>query len=91
MKDKSYKRTEKWWLGLIVLFYGLYNFPGFPAYGDSEMAIWHGALTLIPLWIISYGGMIRLNRQRKLKKASVSAVQELGHNTEANGMLKEGI
>ncbi|MBP1764776.1 MAG: hypothetical protein H6Q65_1834 [Firmicutes bacterium] len=67
VKEPAYKKTEKWWLGLVVLFYALYNIPGLPAYGDSGAAIWHGALTIIPLWIISYGGMVVLNRQRKLK------------------------
>lgn len=63
----AYKKTEKWWLGLIVLFYVLYNLPGVPQYGDARGAILHGALTIIPLWIIVYGGMIILHRQRKLK------------------------
>ena len=67
MKAPAYKKTEKWWFGLVVLFYALYNIPGLPAYGDSNATILHGALTIIPLWIISYGGMVLLNRQRQLK------------------------
>lgn len=71
--EKPYKKTEKWWLGLTVLFYALYNFPGFPAYGDSNTAIWHGLLTVLPLWIVVYGGMIKLNSQRKLRKSPEQA------------------
>ncbi len=74
MKDskKPYKVTEKWWLIMVVLFYLLYNIPYFPEYGDSQAALWHGALTLIPLWIIVYAGLFRLNRQRKLDYEAVS-------------------
>jgi hypothetical protein len=66
--QKKYKTTEKWWLGLVVLFYALYNFPGVPAYGDAHGALLHGACTILPLWIISYAGLIILTKQRKLKK-----------------------
>lgn len=66
-KPDSYKKTEKWWLFLIVLFYALYNLPGVPAYGNANGALLHGALTILPLWVISYGGMVILNQQRKLK------------------------
>ncbi|MBF0529635.1 MAG: hypothetical protein HQK55_10265 [Deltaproteobacteria bacterium] len=66
--QKAYKKTEKWWLGLVVLFYVLYNLPGVPSYGNPEAAIIHGVLTIIPMWIISYAGMIIVFRQRKLNK-----------------------
>lgn len=82
MKDKSYKKTEKWWLGLVVLFYVLYNCPGFPAYGDAVAAIWHGALTLIPLWIISYVGMIKLNKQRRLRNSPIDQGQNISGKQE---------
>ena len=78
MTTPAYKKTEKWWLGLVILFYALYNLPGFPAYGDSDAALWHGALTLIPLWIISYAGMIRLSRQRRIKDAAVIGAWQKG-------------
>lgn len=65
---KPYKKTEKWWLGLTILFYTLYNLPGVPGYGDANAALWHGALTIIPLWIVVYGGLVMLNKQRRLKK-----------------------
>ncbi len=84
MGKESYKKTEKWWLALVVVFYLLYNLPGIPAFGDAVGALWHGALTLIPLWIIIYGGLFRLNSQRKLKAAAEESV-----NVNASG--KEGL
>jgi len=72
---KSYKTTEKWWLGLTVLFYALYNVPGFPVYGDANAALWHGALTILPLWIIVYGGMAILHKQRRLRKRPDQSLQ----------------
>ncbi|SDE04980.1 hypothetical protein [Sporomusa acidovorans] len=66
--QKSYKTTEKWWLGLTILFYVLYNLPGVPVYGDANAALWHGALTVLPLWVVVYGGLFILNKQRRLKK-----------------------
>ncbi|WP_434130903.1 hypothetical protein KIAC18_002401 [Sporomusa sphaeroides] len=71
--QKPYKKTEKWWLGLTVLFFTLYNIPGLPAYGDSNAALWHGALTIIPLWIVVYGGMVVLSRQRRLRRVPPQA------------------
>ena len=75
MGKGAYKRTEKWWLGLVVLFYLLYNLPGVPPFGDAIGALWHGALTLIPLWIVIYVGLFRLNSQRKLKAAAEKSLQ----------------
>lgn len=77
MGKDVYKKTEKWWLILVVFFYLLYNLPGIPPYGDSIGALWHGALTLIPLWIIVYVGLFRLNSQRRLKAGSeITAVMD---------------
>lgn len=70
MEKSAYKKTEKWWLALVVLFYLLYNLPGVPRFGDSAATLWHGALTLIPLWVVIYAGYFKLNRQRKLKAAA---------------------
>lgn len=88
MKNRSgqYRITEKWWLALIVLFYALYNIPYFPEYGDSTAALWHGALTLVPLWIIVYGGLFKLNRQRKLDHEAIS--REFSEEGEDTGNVK---
>lgn len=61
-------KAEKIWLFLTVLFYGLYNFPGLPAYGNSKAMGIHAALTLIPIWIVSYGGMHKIYQIYKLKE-----------------------
>lgn len=66
MANKPYQKTEKWWLIVVVLFYVLYNFPGVPGYGNANAAIWHGMLTLIPLWISIYVGLFLVTKQRKL-------------------------
>jgi len=76
MEKKPYQKTEKWWLGLTILFFALYNIPGFPAYGDPITAIWHGALTVIPLWIVIYYGLFRLYKQRPLRDLSQNASNE---------------
>lgn len=76
MQKQQYKKTEKWWLGLVVLFYALYNLPGFPKYGESVTALWHGALTIIPLWVVIYVGMFKLNRQVKLKDVTNNSSME---------------
>jgi hypothetical protein len=87
--QKPYKKTEKWWLGLTILFYALYNIPGYPAYGDSNAAIWHGILTIVPLWVIVYGGMAMLNKQRKLRRIPEQSKQVAGSNHDP--MAKGGI
>ena len=86
--QKPYKTTEKWWLGLTILFYGLYNFPGYPEFGNSSATIWHGVLTIVPLWIVVYGGMARLNKQRKLR---VPGQAQQVADASAKPTVKEGI
>lgn len=82
---QNYKKTEKWWLILIVLFYLLYNLPGLPQYGNATGAIWHGLLTLVPLWLIIYFGLFRLLKQKQLREYKNDEV-----NKEANG-FREGV
>lgn len=60
-------KTEKVWLFLVVLFYVLYNIPGVPKYGSTKGALMHGALTIIPLWVIIYFGMFKVFKKLKLK------------------------
>ena len=61
-------KAEKIWLFLTVLFYGLYNSPGIPAYLDAKGLLIHGALTVIPLWICVYVGLVKVLRKYRLKK-----------------------
>lgn len=84
-KTESYKKTEKWWLALVVLFYVLYNLPGVPPYGNAHAAILHGVLTIIPLWIIIYAGMFILHKQRRLKNSPNNNLQQDVPNSERGG------
>ena len=61
-------KAEKIWLFLTVLFYGLYNIPGIPAYLDAKGLLIHGALTVIPLWICVYEGLVKVLRKYRRKK-----------------------
>ena len=82
----SLRKAEKLWLGLVVLFYLLYNLPGVPPYKDAGAAMWHGALTLIPLWAIIYYGMFRLFSRKKIRNLGDSPATpgkaEAGHRKE---------
>ena len=71
-QSKDYKVTEKWWLALVIILYSLYNIPGLPEYGDRIGALWHAAFTIIPLWVVIYVGLIKLNRQRKLDYSAIA-------------------
>lgn len=84
-KIKDYKKTEKWWLALVILFYVLYNLPGVPPYGNAHAAIIHGALTIIPLWIIIYGGIFILHKQRRLKELPNNNIQQGEPKSEGEG------
>ena len=61
-------KTEKIWLALTVIFYVLYNFPGIPGYYDPKGLIIHALLTVLPLWIVVYVGLIKVLRKYRIKK-----------------------
>lgn len=61
-------KFEKFWLAATVLFYALYNLPGVPAYGDAKAAILHGLLTVVPIWILAYAGMVKINKIYTLRE-----------------------
>ncbi|MGI6030815.1 MAG: hypothetical protein ACOX7F_04855 [Eubacteriales bacterium] len=60
-------RGEKIWLIATVLLFVLYNLPFVPSYGDSIGTLIHGALTVVPLWIVSYAGLRHICRQYPLR------------------------
>ena len=60
-------RAEKIWLILGVVFYLLYNLPGFPEYNDPVTTVIHGALTVIPIWVICYVGFYMVNKKYKIR------------------------
>ena len=53
-------KTEKIWLGAVILFYVCYNLPFVPAYGHAKATIIHAIITLIPLWISIYVGLVKV-------------------------------
>lgn len=61
-------KIEKIWIVLVVLFYIAYNFPGIPALRDSTGMFIHAVLTVVPIWILVYWGMIKVYKQYKLKQ-----------------------
>lgn len=66
-------KTEKIWLAAVLIFYIAYNLPFVPAYGDAKGAIIHGVLTLIPLWVAIYVGLVKVCRIYKLKDTENAA------------------
>ena len=68
-KTKSYKKTEKWWLALVVFFYVLYNLPGVPPYGNAHAAILHGSncYTTMDYYLCRH---IHSTQAKKTKKAA---------------------
>lgn len=61
-------KTEVIWLALTVFFYVLYNLPGIPGYYDAHGLMIHALLTVLPLWICVYIGLVKVFRKYRLKK-----------------------
>lgn len=66
----KFTKTEKIWLAVVALFFVLYNLPFVPKYNHAAAAILHGAVTLIPLWISVYVGLVKVCRLYPLREAS---------------------
>ena len=64
----KFTKFENIWLALTVIFYVLYNLPGVPKYGDSTGTFIHGILTVVPIWILAYYGMYKINHIYELKE-----------------------
>lgn len=60
-------KFEKIWLVLTVIFYVAYNIPGVPAYGDANGTLIHALVTVLPIWILGYYGMYKINKIYKLR------------------------
>lgn len=60
-------KSEKVWLILTIIFFILYNIPGIPVFRDAKGLIIHSVLTVVPLWLISYIGMVKINKVYKLR------------------------
>ncbi|MCC8080712.1 MAG: hypothetical protein LIO80_01625 [Lachnospiraceae bacterium] len=60
-------RAEKIWLAAVIIFYACYNLPFVPAYGHAKATLIHGLITLIPLWISVYIGLVKICRIYRLR------------------------
>lgn len=60
-------KTEKIWLGVVIAFYVCYNLPFVPAYHHAKATLIHALITLVPLWISIYVGLVAVCRQKKLR------------------------
>lgn len=58
----TFTKTEIRWLIAVVVFYVLYNLPFVPSYESPIGTLVHALLTLIPLWISVYVGLIKVSR-----------------------------
>lgn len=69
-------KTEKVWLILTAIFYFLYNLPHFPKYDDAPTAMIHALVTVVPLWVIVYVGLARVQRIYRLKSDETTGTLE---------------
>lgn len=60
-------KTEKIWLCAVIIFFVCYNLPFFPPYGMPKATLIHAAVTLIPLWIAIYIGLVKVFSIYRLK------------------------
>lgn len=60
-------KAEKIWLTAVILFYVGYNLPFVPAYGHAKATLIHALITLVPLWISIYVGLVRVCRIYRIK------------------------
>ncbi len=69
-------KTEKIWLAVVIIFYTCYNLPFVPAYYHPKATLIHAAMTLVPLWIAIYVGLIKVCRIYKLREPKEEQKQE---------------
>lgn len=55
-------KAEIIWAIVVILGYLFYNIPYFPKYGDMNMAIIHGVISLIWTWGANYIGFMVIKR-----------------------------
>lgn len=69
-------KTEKIWLAVVTVFYLLYNLPGVPPYGEAIPTLIHGALTVIPIWVVVYVGLAKVYKVYRLKGDGAESGEE---------------
>ena len=65
-------KAEKIWLTAVILFYVGYNLPFVPAYGHAKATLIHALITLVPLWISIYVGLVQVCRIYRIKNNPTS-------------------
>ena len=61
-------KTEWIWLLVSAVLYIAYNIPGVPAYEQPVATMIHAAVTVLPLWVISYVFMPKVYKIYKIKE-----------------------
>ncbi|MCC8029610.1 MAG: hypothetical protein LIO75_07440 [Lachnospiraceae bacterium] len=69
-------KAEKIWLAAVIIIYACYNLPFVPPYGHARATLIHALITLVPLWIAVYVGLVRVCRIYRLRDP-----QEAGSDT----------
>jgi len=69
-------KAEKIWLAAVIIFYACYNLPFVPAYGHAKATLIHGLITLIPLWIAVYIGLVKVCRIYRLRDSQGDSPSE---------------
>jgi membrane protein YdbS with pleckstrin-like domain len=64
------KVTKIEWIWLIVtaVLYIAYNLPGVPAYNQPVATMIHAALTVLPIWVVTYIFLPKVYRVYKLRE-----------------------
>ncbi len=61
-------RSEKLWLATVTLFFLLFNAPGVPTYHDAVGLLVHALMTIVPLWVAVYVGLVAMARAWPLRE-----------------------
>lgn len=60
-------KTEWIWLIITTVLYIAYNLPGVPPYDQPTATLIHAALTVLPIWVITYVFLPKINHLYKLR------------------------
>ncbi|MCD8150076.1 MAG: hypothetical protein LUE92_11080 [Clostridiales bacterium] len=69
-------KTEKIWLAVVIIFYICYNLPFVPPYGLAKATLIHALITLVPLWIAIYVGLVKVCRIYRIRDPKTPGDQE---------------
>ena len=66
-------KTEGIWLIITTILYIAYNIPGVPPYNQPTATLIHAALTVVPIWVITYIFLPKVYRIYKLRNEKKEA------------------